>query len=1854
MSVSTAQVVSLLENVLFESATLAKANAGSWVQTSQTVSGDGTVVGLAQAMATSAEAGIVQQVVRYYEGALGRAPGGAEILYYVGLVENGLTASQIAQGASAVSQATWNNIAAGFANSPEFQTISGSASGVVNALYLNILGRTPAASEAAFYQNQLSQGYTNSLLVQEFTNSPEYQTAVSSDIRGGLVAYGSGVVGGTPTTTIPLNNTAHVTTATLGTSALTVTGGPVTQEIIVLGTPASAGQSAVTAVTGVIGVTAVTAATGVQGVTAVTAVTPVAGVTAVTAASDGAVTVNDAVFASGGTGTLTTVNLANSGAGSVINDNALQTFDLSGTAGTVTINNSTSGPVTLTMLVNGLSAANNTITDTNKEVTTLNVAAITADSTLSAFVDSNLTTLNVSGTKKLTLLAINSSLTTLAVTGGAGFSDGASVHGTGLAALGKALSITDGSTGSFSAVLDDTTQSFTSSGSGADIITVSALTDATKTITAGTSTANEIVFEGGAYALTSASKGKLVGFQTVGLAANVSGTIDLSVVDPTATGIEVMGANSIAITNAAANAGVTLDSSTGATVSVAYADSTGASDKVAVAMSSAVGSLSLQDAKGVGIGTVSITNNLGSGETNVSAAHTIGTFTDGGLSTLNLSGTAGLSVTALTGTGATFTLNNTSTNGNGLTVGALSDAALATLTLSGSGLTTIGQLTSAATSLSISNGAAAASYVGTLTDATLTTLTLSSGVALGQSTSALTTNGLQDAATAGVTVSGASDNAHVTVNLTNGAASGATDAITLGGGNNVVVDSSTAGTVTVTLGSGANLVELGGASLNTTASFTVTLAARTATPPNAIVIGTAGNNYASAPNLVVTGVTKGDIIAFGNDTASSSATLTATSLTSASSVATAVAALEAVATTAHQVVYGVYSGNTYIVETASGTLGKTDTTVVEVTGSQTLTATAGYVTIGGTASTYTGGGALSGASFTIPAGTATSIALGVGTNQVTLTGPSTGVSDTFTGTTATTGLTVNYQATSGTDTINLSGVSALAGLAVNDTSTGSAGVTIGAFTDNSLTSATYNNSAATGAVMTQSALTSSSLNTINLTGGVASQATNTYFISATLTTTSAVAVNDSNLGTGATTMGLTLNGGTSALTLNMTGPGTLATGALTDNNLAALNLTGGGAGSINVGALSDSLAGAFTVNDTSTSTGADVIVLTGLSAATSLIVNDSAASALTDSSAYTDAALATLTLKNTGAGALTIGGGGIQANALTNITFTGSGTGSITTGTVSDTGSAALTVTDSYASTGSITLPLSGVSAATGITITDSAAGALSVGAITDNAMTALSLTDTGAAALTVGAVTANAMTSLIIAGSGAVTVGAISDTLAGALTVTDSSTNTTAATLTIASLPNATAVTVADSAKGALTISAFTDSSAATLTFNNTGSALLTANGVTDSAAAVAMTIAGSGTGTEAITLIDAGATSLTITDTSTSTGAATVTPTLAGGPASLVVTDSASGGLTIAAFTDTNLTAATLTNSGAGTLTIGGITGGTALNSLLIEGSGTISASMTTTATTGNISIGSGDSGSATLTALNVGTGVLNNGNLVIASTTGNLTISGGTDYVTGIGLDNVGTGTLSLTATDLAVGATTVAFLGTGAETLNLTDIAATVTVTQVGNANVTLILNHNGVSGDILVLGGGNNSITLTDGTPTDSVGLAVGGGINAISLPTGHTAPNVLEFVGTLGSNSNVSPVAADTISHFLTDSGTVQGDTLQLGPTGSSVTTVITTADANTGGNALWTVSAGGMMTKAGASVLNFIADIQSITQAGGVATTSGVAGFSDGTNTWIAYNNHAGGVGVVELVGVVVSGIETGASLTAGYVHVI
>lgn len=780
------------------------------------------------------------------------------------------------------------------------------------------------------------------------------------------VAATTGTANGNGIGLITVNGGTTVTvTETAGNSGATgnntfegdvfVNGTAATTTVTVNQSPTAVGASAVTTVVGVVGVSAVTASPGVQGVSAVIAVAPVAAQAAVVGTTAGTVIIQDANYDTTAANTITSVTLNNYG-NSTINDNALTNLTLQGVAGGLVITNATSGggfPTansTLTLTLNTLSGAN-TIVDTNHEIKTLDVVTAGGNSTLAAFTDSSLTTLNVSGTNVLALAAINGSLTTLTVSGGAGFSDGATTSATGLAALGSALTITDTSSGKFSAALNDTLQSFAGS-TGQDVITVSSTADATKAITAGSATNNELILEGGAYALTSATAAKITGFQTVGVAANVTGTIDMSVLDATASALDILGNSTIAFTKVATSASLLLENTNTTSVSVTYVDANGKTDSTTANIGTATNAtswtetlLTLKDANGVGIGTVNVVSN----DSTFDAANVITTLVDNGLAALNVSGNAGLTIGTLNeaSTQATsFTINNTETGAASVTINAFTDANLGNLIFTGSNASAIGVVNDTGAVLSVSNTGTSTASIGTIADNGLTTLNLGANVSLGQASTvgAEDAIGLQDTSTAGVTVAGGSDNAHVTIVLTGGAALGNFDTITLGNGNNYIHDTSSTGTVTVGVGTGSNWIDVGAAH-NTTGSYNVTLGSHSAASGSDLIeIGSAGNGFATAQNVIITGAVTGDQIAFLNDLGAANNVLAA--VATQATLAAAITAIETAAgAAAHDVAFTAFGGNTYVAENNAGAASATNTTLVEVVGIHTFTAGTGLITL---------------------------------------------------------------------------------------------------------------------------------------------------------------------------------------------------------------------------------------------------------------------------------------------------------------------------------------------------------------------------------------------------------------------------------------------------------------------------------------------------------------------------------------------------------------------------------------------------------------------------------------------------------------------------------------------------------------------------------------------------------------------------------------------------------------------------------------------------------------------------------------------------------------------------------------------
>lgn len=796
------------------------------------------------------------------------------------------------------------------------------------------------------------------------TTAPTGAVVVNSGVdvaqTGGLITVNGG-------TTVHVTQTATNPAGTNVTaeSAVTVNGGAATTAVTVTQAPVAAGASAVTAVAGTQGVAAVTAAPGTAAVAAVAAVSAVDAVAAVSGVSaNGAVTIVDSKYNTAAANTITAVTLTNYGAGSVIRDNALAALSLAGTAGTLTITNATNGsngvPTSnnkLALTLNKLSGTN-TITDTNNEITTLNVTTTGADSRLAAFADTGLTTLTIAGTNVLTLGAINNSLTSISVSGAAGFNDGGTTATNGFAARGAAATLTTTSSGAITASLDSTTQSFIGS-TGKDTIRISSQTNATQTITGGSSTTDELILEGGAYSLTGATGLKVTGFETLGIAANVTGTIDMSQLATGFTGLHIIGNSSINFSNVATGTSLKLDV---ASTSVTYglASTTGASSSVNVILGGATsdtvnfGTIVLKDANSVGIGTVNLVSNgvnFTAGDSTANNNTLI--LTDNGLSTLNFSGTQGLSITTLnqTSTQATsITLNNTNTSSFGLLIGTLTDTVLGSLTFTGSGLSTVTTLTdSLSSALTISNTGSQLATVGSFTSsANLTSLTLNGNVQIGDGLVGGT--GLTSTSTSSITVNGATDHAHVKLSL-GAAAAGQVHNVTLGNGNNVVTDATIAGTSNITVGTGSNFLTVGGATTNTTGLFTINLGAHTLSNVDYITVGTGGTGYASAANYLINGVSIGDRIIFNTDAAATLVGHTAgviTQTTAGVSLAATITAIEAAvdALAAHGVAYAVFGGNTYVAESISSTLGGTDTTIVQISGVHTVTAGAsGYVMI---------------------------------------------------------------------------------------------------------------------------------------------------------------------------------------------------------------------------------------------------------------------------------------------------------------------------------------------------------------------------------------------------------------------------------------------------------------------------------------------------------------------------------------------------------------------------------------------------------------------------------------------------------------------------------------------------------------------------------------------------------------------------------------------------------------------------------------------------------------------------------------------------------------------------------------------
>ena len=99
-----------------------------------------------------------------YQTFLGRSPIPSELTYYLNELQSGQSDE---------------NLLAGFAGSQEFYQTSGNTPAAwINAMYKDILGRTPSASELTYYENSLASGTTRTEISLGFARSPEHETQV--------------------------------------------------------------------------------------------------------------------------------------------------------------------------------------------------------------------------------------------------------------------------------------------------------------------------------------------------------------------------------------------------------------------------------------------------------------------------------------------------------------------------------------------------------------------------------------------------------------------------------------------------------------------------------------------------------------------------------------------------------------------------------------------------------------------------------------------------------------------------------------------------------------------------------------------------------------------------------------------------------------------------------------------------------------------------------------------------------------------------------------------------------------------------------------------------------------------------------------------------------------------------------------------------------------------------------------------------------------------------------------------------------------------------------------------------------------------------------------------------------------------------------------------------------------------------------------------------------------------------------------------------------------------------------------------------------------------------------------------
>ncbi|MDE1942846.1 MAG: hypothetical protein KGI47_06850 [Betaproteobacteria bacterium] len=603
---------------------------------------------------------------------------------------------------------------------------------------------------------------------------------------------------------------------------------------------------------------------------------------------------------------LTVGNMVNGAYANVNGANVLTNLTVDNVTGNAYINlyNPLAQPMALNLSLQGINGAVE-LYDEASVYTTLNVS-VAGNAALdymvaTSFTSDHLQNLNVSGTGVLSYaqtLQTPANLARVSVQGSAGLNADLSSAGSGSTVIDASQS-----SGAVTVWVDGTQQQVFLGGTGPTVVYLDG--NASDSLTAGSGSSNEVVlnFALGGTPLTPQSESQIKGFDILGVTSALgAGSLSINVAafsgDPIHTlDVQSGGASgSLTFSGVAAGSTLQVDAGDPQALIVQTADLQGPTDSLSVTLGQAgatgnatTTALTLQDSLLQGIGNV----------------------------TLNTPGSVGFSQT----------------------LDAFTDLALGSLTLSGTQSVLISTLTDQATALAVTDLAAGTSAIQSLNDANLATLTLTGNLAL------TLTN---DAVTSGVTINAGQDSGTVAVSLTSGAAAGATDQITLGDGNNTVIDPSASGHLSITVGSGANQIVLAGSGIQ----GSITLGVHAATTSDQISLGAVGLSGNQA-QVLVTGFSPGnDQIHFladplaANSVITISPTAAATyamahglDLTQLSTWVDGALASNGLNLASHAVASFQFNGNTYLLEQAgaTGSAFTSGDTLVGLTGLLTIT-----------------------------------------------------------------------------------------------------------------------------------------------------------------------------------------------------------------------------------------------------------------------------------------------------------------------------------------------------------------------------------------------------------------------------------------------------------------------------------------------------------------------------------------------------------------------------------------------------------------------------------------------------------------------------------------------------------------------------------------------------------------------------------------------------------------------------------------------------------------------------------------------------------------------------------------------------